>query len=420
MAALIEHLGLPELPKLGLKPKRTDPRTLQFAKYLGVLPDTPPKRSWIDKISNLGMMCNDSVGDCTIATAGHCIQAWTANASSQIIIPDSDVISVYSAITGYNPDDGSNDNGADELSVVQYLYKTGIAGHKLYAYTSAQVARIDLIKAAINIFGSVRLCAGLPIAVQQQIIWKDPQGNLSGDNAVGSWGGHSFPGIAYDSDYLYIITWAKIVQVEWNWWLAYGDEVYAVLSLDWVNKNMAPNQFNLQQLQQDMLNIPSTSGVVINKTPQLSPNGLNFIKNEEGCKLNAYLDSANVPTIGFGSIMYQSGVAVKMGDTITEQQAEDLLAWEVGLKTSAVASYVQTVSLNQNQYDSLISFAYNVGTGALHGSTLLKRILANPQDPTITAAFELWDKIHVDGQLVLSQGLYDRRKREAALYFTAI
>jgi len=151
---------------------------------------------------------------------------------------------------------------------------------------------------------------------------------------------------------------------------------------------------------------------------EVSQNGINFIKNEEGLRLTAYQDQAKVWTIGYGSILYKSGVSVKEGDTINEAQAESLLEWEVDLKTSAVANYVQSVTLNQNQYDSLISFAYNVGTGALHGSTLLKRILANPKDPTITDAFLMWDKINVDGQLVENTGLKARRQREANLYFT--
>ena len=151
---------------------------------------------------------------------------------------------------------------------------------------------------------------------------------------------------------------------------------------------------------------------------QVSPNGINMIKSDEGLRLTAYQDQAEVWTIGYGSVSYQNGAAVKKGDVITMQQAEDLLLWEVNMKTGSVASMVSGVALNQNQYDSLIDFAYNAGTGALQVSTLLKRIKANPQDPTITDAFMMWDKIHVDGQLVYNAGLAARRQREAQLYFT--
>lgn len=151
---------------------------------------------------------------------------------------------------------------------------------------------------------------------------------------------------------------------------------------------------------------------------ELSKNGLDLIKSFEGLRLTAYMDSAGIWTTGYGSIMYQSGVAVKEGDTITEQQAEDLLSWEINIKTSAVSTYVLPVTLNQNQFDSLVSFAYNEGCGALHGSTLLKLILSNPSNPAITNQFCVWDKIHVDGQLISSAGLLNRRRKEAELYFT--
>ena len=150
------------------------------------------------------------------------------------------------------------------------------------------------------------------------------------------------------------------------------------------------------------------------------PNGIQFIEGFEGLRLVAYKDQHGIWTIGWGSIMYQSGVAVKEGDTITPDQAEVLLLWEIGIKTVAVNSYIQTVSLNQNQFDSLISFAYNCGCAALHGSTLLRLILAVPDNPYITNAFQKWDKVNEDGELVKSNGLWTRRTAEAKLYFTPI
>jgi len=102
---------------------------------------------------------------------------------------------------------------------------------------------------------------------------------------------------------------------------------------------------------------------------------------------------------------------------ITQQQAENYLRNDLQDTVGAVNAMVPE-GLSQNQYDALIDFAYNVGTGALHGSTLLRLIKANPADPSIGDAFQLWDKIHVDGKLVVNDGLLKRRKAEAALYFS--
>jgi hypothetical protein len=239
--------------KLGKLPARKDFRNLQFAKYY-TAPEFPPQRVWSDKVTNLGMMYNDRAGDCTFATSGHAVQVWTANNGNQIIIPDEDILKGYSDVSGYDPQTGENDKGCVELDVVKYLRNTGIGGHKIFAFTEIPVSRIDLIKAAINLFGCVRLCAALPLSAQNQIIWTTPKKKCGADKP-GSWGGHSFLGVDYDETYVYIITWGKIMKVEWGWFTAYGDEVFAVLSMDWLKDNTAPNNFNLTQLQQDVQNI---------------------------------------------------------------------------------------------------------------------------------------------------------------------
>lgn len=150
----------------------------------------------------------------------------------------------------------------------------------------------------------------------------------------------------------------------------------------------------------------------------LSQKGIEFIENQEGCVLHPYLDQAGVPTIGIGTTHYPNGVAVTMHDpNITKQDAERFLANDTSNAGQAVNAYVKS-TINQSQFDSLTSFAYNAGTGALHGSTLLKLVNANPADPQIRAAFGMWNKITVDGVHKVSPDLAQRRKDEADLYFS--
>jgi N-acetylmuramoyl-L-alanine amidase len=146
--------------------------------------------------------------------------------------------------------------------------------------------------------------------------------------------------------------------------------------------------------------------------------GIDFIKQREGLRLEAYKDSAGVWTIGYGSILYEDASPVRPGDQITRDRAEFLLTEEVNRKSEAVSKAISSVKLNQNQFDALVSFAYNVGVGGFLKSTLLKRVLTDPQDPTIRDAFLMWDKIHVDGELHSSNGLKKRRSDEADLYFS--
>ena len=145
---------------------------------------------------------------------------------------------------------------------------------------------------------------------------------------------------------------------------------------------------------------------------------INFIKNKEGLRLQAYTDSAGIWTIGYGTIKYDKNTIVKRGDTITTQQAEQYLASEIFEKSIKVSAAIKPIQISQTKYNALVSFAYNAGTGALIGSTLLKRVKANPDDESIRDAFMMWDKAHIDGQLVVVEGLKIRRKEEADLYFS--
>lgn len=138
-----------------------------------------------------------------------------------------------------------------------------------------------------------------------------------------------------------------------------------------------------------------------------------MIKMFEGYKAKSYLCPAGIVTIGWGSTMYTDGRKIKLGDTINEQQGEELLMWELKNKSIALAG----LNLNQNQFDSLLSFVYNLGVGAFAKSTLKKKILANPNDPTIKAEFMKWNKARVGGQLMELKGLTRRRESEAEMYF---
>jgi len=145
---------------------------------------------------------------------------------------------------------------------------------------------------------------------------------------------------------------------------------------------------------------------------KIGAEGIALIKKFEGLFLNAYLDPIGIPTIGWGTIKYPNGKSVKMGDKITLEQAEEYLLHEANEKTSFINSLV-TSKINQNQFDALASFAYNLGTGALKKSTLLKKVNANPIDASIRDEFNKWNKA---GGKVL-RGLVIRRTAEGSLYF---
>lgn len=138
-----------------------------------------------------------------------------------------------------------------------------------------------------------------------------------------------------------------------------------------------------------------------------SAKGIELIKHFESFRADAYVCPAGVLTIGYGTT---SGV--KRGQKITEAQATALLGRDLMIFENAVKRLVK-VPLSQNQFDALVSFAYNCGAANLASSTLLKLVNAN-QFQLVPAQFLRWNK---GGGKVLA-GLTRRRKAEAWLWQT--
>lgn len=147
-----------------------------------------------------------------------------------------------------------------------------------------------------------------------------------------------------------------------------------------------------------------------------SDNGIRLIQEFEGLRLTSYLCSAGVPTIGYGSTFYADGTKVKLKETITRDEANKLLKDTLKGFEGSVIGLLNKTKVNQNQFDALVSFTFNLGAGNLAKSQLLRFIKANPNDPKIAAEFAKWNR--AGGEV--STGLVRRRKKEAQLYFTPI
>ncbi|MDJ0517043.1 MAG: glycoside hydrolase family protein [Trichodesmium sp. MO_231.B1] len=147
---------------------------------------------------------------------------------------------------------------------------------------------------------------------------------------------------------------------------------------------------------------------------QISQNCLDLIKKWEGLFLNAYLDPVGIPTIGYGTTRYPNGQTVRLGDRISERDAERYLGSECSRIAEAISQLIK-VPVNQNQFDALVSFSYNVGTGAFQGSTLLRKL--NQGDYQGAAnEFRRWVNGVVGGVKVPLPGLVSRRADERRLF----
>ena len=145
-----------------------------------------------------------------------------------------------------------------------------------------------------------------------------------------------------------------------------------------------------------------------------SINCLNLIKKYEGFKSKAYLCPAGIPSIGYGSTFWTDNSRVKLGQEISMENAERLVIYYL----ANTAHFIPDV--NQNQFDALCSFIYNVGVANFRKSTLLKKIIDNPNDITIRDEFMKWTMGRVRGSLTQLPGLVKRRMAEADLYFKPI
>ena len=240
---------------LGKSEARHDPRTLVLASYISsALPPAPAAFGYSHYVSTWPMYGNDQIGDCTIAGAGHLIQCWTAAGKhAEITIAQSDVIAAYEAIGGYNPADPTTDEGAVELDVLRYWRTHGIGGHKIGAYMSVSPQSTALVKDAIYLFGGIYIGLELPVSAQTQTVWDVPPGGARGPGKPGSWGGHCVIITDYDARGLTCVTWGATKRITWAFLRAYCSEAYAILSRDFLLAGMAPNGFELAELQRDLV-----------------------------------------------------------------------------------------------------------------------------------------------------------------------
>ena len=145
-------------------------------------------------------------------------------------------------------------------------------------------------------------------------------------------------------------------------------------------------------------------------TRQISPHGLDKLKQWEGLKTKAYKDAGGVWTIGYGHTAAAGTPAPRQGMVITASEAESILLKDLTQYEAAVENNVN-VKLNDNQFAALVSFAFNVGINAFKNSTLLKKLNSGNFD---AVPVELRKWVKAGGKKV--QGLVNRRQAEGYLW----
>jgi len=156
----------------------------------------------------------------------------------------------------------------------------------------------------------------------------------------------------------------------------------------------------------------------MNKKPKLLPFMVDYIKSFEGWRKKAYLDSANVWTIGWGTTKWFDGYNIKEGMVITKEICNKLFNRDINNFSSKIFDFVK-VKLSDHQFSSLVSFTYNVGIGNFSRSTLLKK-LNKGMYKEAAAEFSKWVKVRnrKTNKWTVLKGLVLRRKKEMKVFLT--
>lgn len=143
---------------------------------------------------------------------------------------------------------------------------------------------------------------------------------------------------------------------------------------------------------------------------KISERGINFIKSEEGERLTAYQDIVGIWTIGVGHTGYVDNKPVSKGMKISQDKSRELLLKDLRRFEKTINDSVK-VPLKQNQYDALVSLAFNIGEGAFARSTLVRKLNALDYQGA-SVQFLVWK--NAGGRV--SKGLLNRRKREKGMF----
>ena len=241
-----------------LEPKH-DPRTFQLSRYesrRGFQP--PPSADWSRPVRTWEMFKNDLVGCCTCAAAGHAIHGWTANETAAHVLTDRQVIDAYAKVSGWNGRVGSpTDTGAYLLDVLNFWRKRGVGDRTIAAYPEVDVDSPVEAKFALHAFGALytgfwlpQTTGGRPIEDAARWIGKpDPYDRRTRPGAAG---GHAVSILAYNSRWLKIVTWGRVVLCTWLFFRNYCDEAYAIISPDWISDDTSPSGFSRTALEADL------------------------------------------------------------------------------------------------------------------------------------------------------------------------
>jgi hypothetical protein len=202
---------------------------------------------------NLGVMLNNTLGDCTCAGLAHARQVITYNATGKMVtLPNEYVLKLYQQGCGYVLNDPSTDQGGNEQALLTYCHQNGIptpdGPDKILGFVEIDHAKIEDVKRTIAEAGFVYLGINIPnswCSAPIGSIWDVPIGDIEG--------GHCIIGVGYDSNFIYVISWGYFWPMTWTAFAQVCDEAYLVADKAWIAATgKTPFGMSLEQLESSM------------------------------------------------------------------------------------------------------------------------------------------------------------------------
>ncbi len=189
---------------------------------------------------------NDKMGDCTIAAAQHADQVWAHLEEFAYEPPaESEVEQTYLSLTG------GQDTGLVEATVLQTWQTAGLFGRKIAAYAPVAPKHVMTVKQTVALFGLAYPGVLIPAVAQEQFADGQPWEITGGWGDHQIEGGHAIPIVGYNATGPVFISWGKLQQATWRWWLVYAEECWAVLGAEIAEAGQL-HGIDLAQLQADL------------------------------------------------------------------------------------------------------------------------------------------------------------------------
>lgn len=241
--------------KLGKAPARLGAVTFQMKKYVNLsrLPTPPAEFGHEDLVANYGILGNAQYGCCVWSGAAHETMLWNREAGKTVAFSTPNVLSDYTAVTGFNKADPNTDQGTDMQKAASYRLKTGVADangnrHKIAAYLAIEVGNLDEMLVAAYVFGASGTGVLVPESAQDQFE-HEPWSVVPGSRVEG---GHYVPLMGMRGGNFIFNTWGGCQPATPEWVSKYMDEGLLYLTEEFLLSGKSLEGFDLSQLQDDL------------------------------------------------------------------------------------------------------------------------------------------------------------------------